>query len=237
MKWHPWIQLGCLGDCWKLPLWVWAEPTHQMLFMHFEKITSDCNDLLNIVQNDIFKKAWFAELQLLLYFGFYGIYNTHILKLWCCFSHTKNAVCWWGLYPPPSGSVTDGMDCSLSCCKTNSEINGHGDFDPWWNIEYITILGVWPPMQFQVALRQCGWYWQTCETEMSHFPSFWVYIFIFGLAPFHQWTYFDDLYVIWRVSVHWYAFCIDTAVHQIDWLIFIKARNKRMCIEQKRYWQ
>jgi len=60
-----------------------------------------------------------------------------------------------------------------------------------WNLEYITMSGVWPHMQIYMVLRQRGWSWRTCCGFLVYLFSY----FILQLAPSpHQWTNLDDLY-------------------------------------------
>jgi len=63
-------------------------------------------------------------------------------------------------------------------------------------------------MQIRVALRQRGWSGRTRDMSRVRFLSIpLIFCFILRLAPSpHQWSDFDNLYVIWRISAQESAF-------------------------------
>ena len=78
-----------------------------------------------------------------------------------------------------------------------------------WNLEYATVSWVWPHVQIHVALQQRGWSGRTRDMWPVRFLSiplkFFCYILL--LVPsLHQWSDFDNIYVIQRVYVQGSAF-------------------------------
>jgi len=96
------------------------------------------------------------------------------------------ALSWWKITPcwsrlggfPADSWAQSRLACTVvqAVVKANSQSNGNGQIRPpgspkplngfRWNLEYVTMSGVWPHMQIHMALRQRVWSRRT--RDLSH---------------------------------------------------------------------